>query len=1074
MLKVLTFLTRCRLLIHVRTVRVLFSVFLFWLAGVSGSWGNGLPESVVVADDQFYPPFAFLSKSGEPRGITVDIWKLWSRKTGIPVEFRLMEWNRVLEEVRDGRADVIGGVFRTPAREAYFDFINLKLDIRTAIFFHRQISGIKGFEDIAAFRTGVIRGDSAEELLKNRHPAVDLAVYPGMETLVHDAVAGNIKVFVADVPTARFYLARIPGGENFRQGACLPDNPLFSAVRKGNGALLTKIRDGFDQISPAEIDDILSQWYGRSAVVTIPWTKIAFILIGVVFFAGIVVFWNFLLRRRIAMATLDIMEKNRQLLNSHKALSLSEKKFRLIFENAPYTVAIRYLEDDRFLDVNRAFLNKTGLTKEEVLRMNVRDLFSISQEDQSAIIEALKKHGVVRDRELTGHHRDGSPAHLVFSAVLLDVEGESQVLLMIVDMTEKMQAQEALKKSEKKFRNIFNNAPIGIFRSSFEGRLLEANATLARMFGYGSREEMFYSIRNLDDEIYSSPRERRSLLDALIQSPQGVRLEIEFKRKDNMPLHTVINASLQMDEKGHPAYIDGSVEDITARKRAETELRRLAAAVEQSGEIIMITDAGGIIQYVNRAFERITGFSRREAVGQMPTILKSGEHNRPFYAELWRTISRGETWAGRLVNRRKDGSRLIEESTISPVFGADGGIVNYVAAKRDITHELALEEQNRQMQKMEAIGQLTGGVAHDFNNLLQAINGYTDLAIMELPPQHPAHDFLEQARKAGQRAANLVQQLLLFSRRKIMQPKILNLNAVVADLLKMLERIIGEHIRIEWQPCREPCIINADGNMLDQVLMNLCVNARDAMESGGVLTIETRAVLIDDGFCAVHAWARPGHFVLLDVTDTGCGMEQDTLEHIFEPFFTTRGRSGGTGLGLATVYGIVKQHDGMIDVYSEPEKGTTFKVYLPLCEQRKEGVDSRIPMQAGGGRETILLAEDDEAVRELSRMILKGAGYTVLTAEDGEEAVAVFKRHADSIALLILDVVMPRLGGRGAFERIRALQPDIKSLFSSGYSESAIHTDFVLHEGLKLLQKPYAPNELLQAVRKALDSDDRV
>ena len=554
-----------------------------------------------------------------------------------------------------------------------------------------------------------------------------------------------------------------------------------------------------------------------------------------------------------------------------------------------------------------------------------------------------------------------------------------------------------------------------------------------------------------------------------MKSPKGVRVEIEFKRRDGSPFYSVVNASLQMDQNGRPAYLDGSIEDITGLKAAESELRRLAAAVEQSGEMIVITSPGGHIQYVNQSFERITGYSREEAVGRRPGILKSGEHGDDFYRDMWKTISRGEIWNGRIVNRRKDGVLFTENATISPLIDAAGQIVNYVAAKRDITHELALENEYRQMQKMEAIGQLTGGVAHDFNNMLQAINGYMDLALMEIPADHTVRGFLDESRKAGRRAADLVQQLLLFSRRKIMQPAIVDLNRAIADLLKMLERLIGEHIRIDWTPSEVPCVLRADVGMLDQLVINLGVNARDAMPQGGTLSIATGHVVIDDVFCGRHAWARPGRFVLLSVRDTGCGMDRQTCDHIFEPFFTTKAEGKGTGLGLSTVYGIVQQHEGMIDVASQPGEGTTFYVYIPLCSQDEATVGDDRASEAPGGTETLLIAEDDSGVRDLACAVLKRAGYTVLEAGDGLEAIDIFRQTPDDIALLLLDVVMPRLGGHATFESIRRIKPDVATVFLSGYDESTLHTDFVLDDGLQLLQKPYTPNALLETVRKALD-----
>jgi PAS domain S-box-containing protein len=406
----------------------------------------------------------------------------------------------------------------------------------------------------------------------------------------------------------------------------------------------------------------------------------------------------------------------------------------------------------------------------------------------------------------------------------------------------------------------------------------------------------------------------------------------------------------------------------------------------------------------------------------------------------------------------------------SPIFDAAGRVTAAIEMMEDVTEQLLLEQQFRQAQKMEAIGQLTGGVAHDFNNLLQIINGGTDLALEDTETGHPARESMAEVAAAGQRAARLVSQLLLFSRRQIMRPADLELNAVVSDLLKMLGRVIGEHIRIHWIPGSAPGAIHADRGMIEQVLMNLCVNARDAMPDGGVLTIETRIADIDADYCAHHVWAVPGRYALLLVTDTGCGMDRETLDRVFEPFFTTKGAGKGTGLGLATVYGIVKQHGGMISGYSEPGVGTTFKVYLPSREAEAEpaGAENGRP-GADGGTETLLLAEDDEMVRKMARTILERKGYRVWTAASGVEALERFQARPEAVDLAILDVMMPRMGGREAYERMREIRPAVKVVFASGYSENAIHTNYVLHDGPRLLQKPFAPAELLRAVRQTLD-----
>jgi len=401
---------------------------------------------------------------------------------------------------------------------------------------------------------------------------------------------------------------------------------------------------------------------------------------------------------------------------------------------------------------------------------------------------------------------------------------------------------------------------------------------------------------------------------------------------------------------------------------------------------------------------------------------------------------------------------------------ADGKPSRLTGINYDTTEQRTMEGQLRQSQKMDAVGQLAGGVAHDFNNILQAMMGYAQMLLNAASAKGEQREELEEILKGAQRAAALTRQLLLFSRREVMAPETLDLNQVVENLLKMLRRVIGEHIRLEWAPGKPLGFIHADAGMMEQALMNLCVNARDAMPNGGVLTIETQNALIEADYCASRPWAKPGRYVLLSVADTGCGMDRTTRERVFEPFFTTKAEGKGTGLGLATVYGIVKQHGGMIDVYSEPGKGAVFKVYLPVTVRKARSAGPKNESPTRGGSETILLAEDDEGVRKLAKRVLERAGYSVLAVKDGEEAVTRFKEDPERVALLLLDVVMPRLGGYDALKRIRAIRPDVPALFTSGYIDDAVRTSFELLEGRRLVQKPYVPDALLRAVRAVLDA----
>ena len=512
--------------------------------------------------------------------------------------------------------------------------------------------------------------------------------------------------------------------------------------------------------------------------------------------------------------------------------------------------------------------------------------------------------------------------------------------------------------------------------------------------------------------------------------------------------------------------------EIAERKHAEEMRDRLGMAVEQAAEAIVITDINGTILYVNPAFEQISGYAREEAVGKNPRILQSGRHDREYYREMWSTLTRGETWSGNILNRRKDGQLYEEVAIISPVRDESGKIVNYVGVKRDVTREVEMEEQLRQSQKMEAIGKLAGGIAHDFNNLLTAITGYTDILIGRLGPGDPGRTEVEEIQKAGNRAAALTRQLLAFSRKQILRPRVVDLNRVIGDMGKMLRQLIGEDIEFLTILSKDLWKVRVDPGQIEQVLMNLVVNARDAMQAEGRLIIETANVDLDDDCVREHPYVKAGPHAMIAVTDTGCGMSDETSSRIFEPFFTTKPQGKGTGLGLSTVYGIVKQSQGYIWVYSEVGKGTTFKVYLPRVEEQ-EGQSLEEPElvpKKWMGSETILLAEDEILVRDLVQTILRSHGYAVVEARDGVDALEVVRKFGGVIHLLLTDVGMPRMGGRELAMRIAPLRPGIRVLYMSGYTETAIVHEGELDVGTVFLQKPFRPEALLRKVREILDS----
>ncbi len=511
--------------------------------------------------------------------------------------------------------------------------------------------------------------------------------------------------------------------------------------------------------------------------------------------------------------------------------------------------------------------------------------------------------------------------------------------------------------------------------------------------------------------------------------------------------------------------------DITDQKRAEEERERLLHVIDQVNESIVITDTNGTIQHVNPTFEEVTGYTYDEAIGQNPRILKSGEHNDAFYKEMWETLTRGETWHGQIVNKKKDKTLYTEEVTISPVCDKSGKLVNYVSFKRDVTEDIKIKEQQHQDQKVESIGRLAGGVAHDLNNLLTPIIGYSEMLSNDFGADKARKNSVGQILHAGIKARDLVRQLLAFSRKQTLVYKPVDMNKAVTDFETLLRRTIREDITIKVIQSPDMRMVMADIGQIEQVIMNLTVNSQDAMSEGGCLIIETALVELDKSYTDKHSDVEPGTYVMLAVSDTGIGMDEATRKQIFEPFYSTKG-SQGTGLGLATVYGIIKQHGGDFLVYSEPGKGTTIKVYLPVSEETSIEEESETTNDTDlKGSETILLAEDNEQVRDFAHTVLIKQGYTVLVAENGPEALKVLASHDAPVHLLLTDVIMPEMGGKELYTRITEMQPAIKVIYMSGYTDNIIAHHGVLDKGIAFIQKPFTIQFLTAKVREVLEND---
>lgn len=706
-------------------------------------------------------------------------------------------------------------------------------------------------------------------------------------------------------------------------------------------------------------------------------------------------------------------------------------------------------------------------------KSSIRDTFlaRIHPDDRKGVEEGLTNPQTQSVKDYRIVLPDGSLRHIHDIAYpVTDSSGKAVERFGVAcDITERKQAEVALRESEERFRQIAETIDEVFWMADPNiAKMIYVSPAYERVWGR-SCASLYENPRSFLESVHPDDRER--VLAVLLAQRTGQAFDHEYRIVvPGGEVRWVWDRGFPVrNEAGEVYRFVGVAADITERKRAEEERARLVTAIEQSDEAVLMTNPAGEIEYVNPAFTWITGYSREEALGQNPRILKSDRQSDLFYQEVWATILNGKTWKGELINRRKDGTHYTEQMAITPVRNARGEITHFIATKQDVTERRALEAQLQQTAKIEAVGRLAGGVAHDFNNLLTVINGYSEILQDILGPDHQAGAYLAEIKNAGDRAAALTRQLLAFSRRQVLAPQVLDLNSVISNVEKMLRRLIGEDVKL--RTVHDPALgrVKADPGQIEQVIMNLAVNARDAMPSGGNLTIETANVELDETYARTHITVKPGPHVMLAVGDTGIGMAPETKARIFEPFFTTKEMGKGTGLGLATVYGIVKQSGGSIWVYSELGQGTVFKVYFPAAGEAPAERQAVKDTGSASGSETILVVEDEEGVRSLIRLALVSGGYKVLLTEDAEKALAMCASHEGPIHLLLTDVVMPKMSGPAVAEKVSALRPGMKVLFMSGYTDDAIVHHGVLTEGVPFIQKPFSPVSLRQKVREVLD-----
>lgn len=775
--------------------------------------------------------------------------------------------------------------------------------------------------------------------------------------------------------------------------------------------------------------------------------------------------WVFVFASTLVISLL-VFFADRQQKKSRSALASSEDLYRLLFENNPLPMWVYDLETYAFLAVNEAAVEKYGYSRTEFLEMTLVDI--CPADDASRLLTDMEE--TTQQLNFAGEWRhlcqDGRLILVEIISHTLTYNGRAARLVVSHDITERKQAQQQIAFQAY----LLNHVSDAIIAADLNSVITSWNIAAETIYGWSSDVALGKDIEELLDTRYTDgvrPEAARQVL-AQTGSWQGF---LNQKGKDGRRRHIFSNVTLLHDKEGNPTGSVAVNRDMTEQQQAKKLLHLRSAALEATANGVVITDVDGIIQWVNPAFETLTGFSRNEAVGRNPgDLLKSGQHDHTFYRQMWQTILAGEVWRGDIINRRKNGSLYIEEQMITPVRDEKDQITHFVGIKRDVTEDRQQARYQAAQARLATVGQLAAGIAHDFNNVLGVIMLYSQMVSHgpNLSPKQKKQ--LSVIMERTDHAAKLIEQILDFGRRSLMSRAPLNLLPLVKEMIKLLKNTLPENIHLALDYDQNAYTVNADPTRLQQVLMNLVLNARDAMPQGGKLHLSLTSLQFDDQQQLPLPDMDSGDWVTLRVADTGKGVDAEHIDHLFEPFFTTKVPGEGTGLGLAQVYGIVKQHDGFIEVHSEPERGATFTIYLPLVAEA-EGQTNYVPETTTSpvGNETILVVEDSPILRQAIVDTLSALGYRLLVAADGQAALTVFAQDDVKINLLLTDLVMPQMGGLELYEAVKQYSPETKVLIMTGYAPMKTHKLYEQIGEEYWIDKPFDQKGLAKRIRVILD-----
>jgi len=1028
------------------------------------------PDRIRIVMDDNYPPYAFKDGQGRLQGIIVDQWQLWAKKTGIRVELTGMDWADAQRRMEAGEFDVIDTIFHNEKRELIYDFTKPYARIDVPLYFHADISGIRGPADVMGFQVGAKAGGNVLSFL-NKQGVTNIAEYPSYENIIEAAAAGKLKVFTVDKPPALYFMHKLGISSQFRETVPMYSGEFHRAVAKGNRELLALLEKGFDQITPAEYAAIDRVWLGSP--IGSPMTARYFFvpLVGAGILLLLLLCWLWLLKRAVRSKTAALEAEITVRAEKEQALAASELRYRTVIEQIQDVIYQADAAGRLTMQSPSGAILLGYASVEEMLGCDIKNTFYYDPTERDRFLEVLRSSGSVSSYPITLKRKDGTPVQVSTSTHLrYDETGNyCGVEGVFRDITEQVAAEQALRASEAKFLAAFEHAPLLMSISVPEtGQYLAVNQIFCTVSGFTADEMIGKTSIELG---WISAADRERIKRELRENGRVKSLDLTLTAKDGRTVYCDFRAEL-ITVNGEQRLLSIAL-DVTDQRMAKEALvqseERYRELVEQSAAWLWETDATIRHIYSNNHVESLLGYPVHEFMAMDLFALLHPDDHETVKEIVRRAIQDRQGWRGIVLRwKHRDGSwRHIQSSGI-PQFDAQGTFLGLHGVDIDVTDRMKLEEEQERNQRLESLGLLAGGIAHDFNNILTGIVGNISLARMLIEPDNKAQQRLQQSEKACQRAVNLTRQLLTFARggEPVKQK---------TDVIRLLREsaefsLRGSGISFDLAPPTEPWTVEADEGQLTQVFNNLLINATHAMPDGGQVALRVANCHLGKSACGT---LPAGNYVRISIIDQGSGIALEHLDKIFDPYFTTKAH--GTGLGLTAAYSIIKKHGGLLTATSDVGKGSCFEILLPAQPEKAPPPPPEMALAVPAGKGRILVMDDEESLREVVVEILAALGYAAVCCANGTEAIDRYQEALASgnrFTAVILDLTVPGgMGGKEAAKKLRSMDPAAVLIAASGYSNDPVMADYRAFDFDGTVAKPFQVAQLAEAIQRAITAD---